>query len=121
MSDLITTGRLDATEFGPLSPEEGGWVPIEGDPNVRVHTLCENGEIWAGVALVEPSTFEYPSEYAGCIQLLEGEATMSVGDRTVELGPGSVVFLTKGATSTWRIRSPLREFFVAFTPAEDAH
>ena len=120
MSELITIGHLDATEFEAMSAEEGGWVPIEGDPNVRVHTLCDNGEMWAGIGLVEPSTFEYPIEHPSAIQLLEGEATVSVDNRTVELGPGDVVVLKTGATSTWVVKSNLREFFVVST-VENGH
>jgi uncharacterized cupin superfamily protein len=119
MSELITTGHLDATDFEPLSAEEGGWVTIEGDPDVRVHTLCDNGEVWAGIGLLEPSTFEYPIEHPSAIQVLEGEATVSVDNRTVELGPGAIVVLKTGATSTWVVKSPLRQFFIVST-VEDA-
>lgn len=60
MAAPVTTGRLDATEFTPLLPEDGGWIAVEGDAVARVHTLCESANAWSGVALLEPCTFDYP-------------------------------------------------------------
>jgi uncharacterized cupin superfamily protein len=116
MTERVTAGRLDVTEFEPLSPQDGGWELLEGDSNTRVHTLSENARIWAGVALIDPCRFSYEHHRASMIQLLEGEATFTADGRTVELRAGGVAFFLPGMTSTWEVRSPMREFFVSFTP-----
>jgi uncharacterized cupin superfamily protein len=115
MSESITTGHLEATDFEPLSADEGGWARIAGDPNIRVHTLCDNEETWAGIGLIEPSTFAYPIEHPTAVQVLEGEAAVSVDGQTVEVGAGSVVVLKAGAKSTWVIKSRIRQFFIVST------
>lgn len=119
MSELATIANLDVSDFEPLSAEEGGWEVIEGDPNARVHTFCENEEIWSGIALVDRSKFEYSAHLPGAIQLLEGAATVETDEHTVEIGPGDVIFLKVGSVSTWTVTVPLREFFVGFPAGAD--
>ncbi|MEU0403846.1 cupin domain-containing protein [Streptomyces sp. NPDC006197] len=110
------TGRIDDAEFVPLAPEEGGWEPVEGDANARIHTLCENDHVWSGVALFDPCTFNYHADHASVIHLLEGAATITSDGHTSKVGAGDVVYLTPGITSTWVVKAPVREFFAAFTP-----
>jgi uncharacterized cupin superfamily protein len=113
MTSLVVRGRVDASDFRPITSEEGGWDPVEGDASARVHDLCQTDEVWSGIALVEPCKFEYHSDHRGMIQLLEGSATVVTDDGTLELGAGDVLYLSPGAKTSWEITSPLREFFYA--------
>jgi uncharacterized cupin superfamily protein len=121
MSSLVVHGRVDASDFRPITPEEGGWQPVEGDANARVHDLCQTDEAWSGIALVEPCKFDYLSDHPGLIQLLEGAATVVTDGRTLELRAGDVLFLSPGARTSWEVTSPLREFFYANLSAVDGH
>jgi uncharacterized cupin superfamily protein len=122
MTELVTTGRLDYTQLEPMTPAEGGWEPIEGDADVRFRTLCENDQVWAGIAVVQPCKFRYPHDHPGTIQLLEGEATVTCDGRTFDLSAGEAVFFLPGTTSEWEVKTPMREFFVAYTPpVENSH
>lgn len=116
MSQLAVFADTNVTDFQPW--EDDSVRVTEGDPDVRMHTLRESEEIWAGIALVQPSKFEYSSQHAGAIQLLEGAATVTTEGRTVELKAGEAIFLEKGAETTWEVTAALREYFVAFV-AED--
>jgi len=78
MSTQVWTGRVDAIEFLSLTAEEGGWEPLAGDPRARVHTFCESEGMWTGLGCVEPSTFSYTNHGPGLLQILEGEATLTV-------------------------------------------
>jgi len=119
MSQLAVFADLEVTDFESYADEDDGHMRVtEGDPSVRVHTLREGKELWAGIALVQPSKFEYSSQHAGAIQLLEGAATVTTEGRTVELKAGEAIFLEKGAETTWEVTAALREYFVAFV-AED--
>lgn len=110
--------RLDAAEFEPMSQEGSNWEPIEGDPRARIRTLCENDQLRASLGLAEPSTVSYAFDGPSTIQILEGAMTVSVGDRTAEVGPGDVLFFRAGVTATLKITAPLRDFFVAYKRAE---
>jgi uncharacterized cupin superfamily protein len=118
MSEVVTIGRLDTADLEPMTPEEGGWEPIEGNADARVHTFCETEQVWAGVAVVQPCTFRYHHHHPSSIQLLEGEATVRAEGHTFHLRAGEVVFFLRGTTATWEVKSPIREFFVSFTPPE---
>ena len=113
MSSKVWTGRVDATEFAPLASAEGGLTAIEGDPRARVHTFCDGDGLWTGLGCVEPSKFSYTNDGPGLVQILEGEATVTVDGRTLELCAGDVVLFPASVEQTWEIKSPLREFFVA--------
>jgi uncharacterized cupin superfamily protein len=114
MTAPVTIGNISSSDFVPISPTEGGWIPVEGDADARLHTLCKTDRVWSGVVTLQPCTFEYPCEHAGAIQLLEGSAIITAEGRTWEAGAGDVVYLQPGTTSTWVVREPMREFFIGF-------
>ena len=89
----------------------------EGDPGVRVHTFCESEGLWTGLGCVEPSTFSYTNDGPGLIQLLEGEATVTLDGRTLDLRAGDVVIVPGSVEQTWEIKTAVREFFVTFATA----
>lgn len=104
--------RVDTTDFVPLAPEDSGAEVIDGDSAAQVHTFLANDELWSGIALIQPCTFRYPVEHAGCVHILEGAATITDEEHTRMVGPGDVVFLAPGTVTTWRVTSPIREHFV---------
>jgi uncharacterized cupin superfamily protein len=113
MSSHVIHGRLDATGFRSISREEGGFEPVEGEANPRVHDFCLTEDVWSGIALVDPCRFNYEPTHPGMIQVLEGAATVATDGRTLELGPGDLLVLTPGAKTSWEITAPLRELFFA--------
>lgn len=112
MTSTVAVGRIDATDFTPLSPEDSGAELIEGDSAAQVHTFVENDELWSGIALIQPCTFRYAAEHAGCVHLLEGDATITCDGQSRAIGSGDVVFLTPGTVTTWKVNSSIREHFV---------
>lgn len=120
MAAPIITGSIEASDFTPLTPQDGGWIPVAGDADARVHTLCDTGEVWSGVALVEPCTFDYPAAHAGSILLLDGSATISSDGHTGDVSAGDAIYLRPGTTSTWVVHTPVREFFVVLTGGHEA-
>ena len=112
MTAKLTVGRIDATDFAPLPAHEGGYEPIDGDPDAQVHTLFETEELWSGLALIQPCTFRYPVEHLGSVHLIEGDATITTDGVSRTVAAGDVLYLTPGAVTTWEVISPIREFFV---------
>jgi uncharacterized cupin superfamily protein len=110
---LAHVRNLDTVDLVPMTPEEGGWVPLSGDAQAKQRTLVETDSIWSGIATVQPCSFSYTPEHAGAIQILDGTASMTYHGTRHELSAGSVVYLEPGAITTWVVHTPIREFFLA--------
>jgi uncharacterized cupin superfamily protein len=110
---LAHVSNLDPVDLEPMTSEEGGWVPLEGDAQARQRTLRETESIWSGIATVQPCSFSYTPEHAGAIQILDGTASMTYDGTQHELSAGSVVYLEPGAVTTWVVHTPIKEFFLA--------
>lgn len=110
---LAHVSTLDRVDLEPMTSEEGGWVPLQGDAQAKQRTLRETESIWSGIATVQPCSFSYTPEHAGAIQILDGTASMTYDGTQHELSTGSVVYLEPGAVTTWVVHTPLTEFFIA--------
>jgi len=100
-----------------LEPFHGFAEVLEGDPDAGVAWLRTSGTgaatLYAGVFTVQPSVFRYDFGHDECIHVIEGEVEIAVdGEATVALRAGDVAAFSAGTASTWRVRSPLRKFFV---------
>jgi uncharacterized protein len=102
-----------ATQHFELYPLAPGDI-IEGAPNGRVHWMRrdeENG-LATGIFPPEPTTSRYEWGQDETIDVLEGELHIEYEDgEAIDLGPGDVASLSKGARVVWHIKSPCREFF----------
>jgi uncharacterized cupin superfamily protein len=90
------------------------WEP---DPDVPglMHVLCSTGGVEAGLTRIDqvdgPITYAPPAREV--LLILEGRARIEMADApTLDLGPGDMASLPKGATTTWFLTTPFREFWV---------
>lgn len=108
---------VDNPHLEPATAEEIGLMNVTGSPDMLVHQLRstggESGDVWAAVVTVSPCSFDYTFAGDETIHVLEGSATVTLSDgQIVELRPGTIASFVRGASSTWQIRSRLREFAV---------
>ena len=96
---------IDLTPAMPAEGREGGsWRRlIWQDP-------VENGTVVA-VWKAEPGIYNYPGrDLEETFIVIEGEALYSQGsEKSVTIGPGSIVTIAKGVPSRLDIRSPFRK------------
>lgn len=118
MPDLFTHGRVDATDLEPYDPEDAGIVPIEGEHNARLRTFVDNEDVWAGVSDVDPCVFAYRVEQPTVVQLIDGEASVSVDGRKIDLTAGGIAFFSPGTDTRWTIKRRVRDLFIIFKSAE---
>ncbi len=90
------------------------WEP---DPDVPglMHILCSTGGVEAGLTRVDHSDgpIEWTPPTREVLLVLEGRARIEIRDGdTLDLGPGDMASLPKGAVTTWFLTTPFREFWV---------
>jgi ethanolamine utilization protein EutQ (cupin superfamily) len=95
-----------------VSTEE--WEP-DTDPGGEMHILCRGVEVYAGLSRfpvdwTEPVQWTLPAWET--LLVLEGARIEIAGGPTLELRPGDVASLPKGADTTWHLTTPFKEFWV---------
>ena len=98
----------------PLAPGELDPASIlAGEPSVTetvLHTSSD-GRVVRGVWRITEGTVT-DTEQDEMFVVLEGRATIEIDDGpTLEMGPGDVCVLERGARTTWTIHEPLRKVF----------
>jgi uncharacterized cupin superfamily protein len=105
-------GDDNPSDWEPFAPDE----IIEGDPQAKAHILRDTegpgAHVIAGVFMSQPSVAKYVFAMNETVHVLEGEAEIEIDGETITLGPGSVASFAKGATSIWRVKSPIKDVFV---------
>jgi len=98
----------------PLEPGELDPASIlAGSPEVTETVLWESpdGRIVRGIWRITQGTVT-DTEQDELFVVIEGRATIEVTDGpTIEVGPGDVCILERGARTTWTIHEPLRKVF----------
>jgi uncharacterized cupin superfamily protein len=89
----------------------------EQDPDIGglMHVLCSVGRVEAGLSRFDevdgPVTYTLPERET--LLILEGRARIEIADASsLELQPGDMASLPKGAITTWHLTTPYREFWV---------
>ncbi|HWC71776.1 MAG TPA: cupin domain-containing protein [Actinomycetota bacterium] len=94
---------------------------IAGSPEVTEAVLSESGDgsIVRGVWRITKGTVTDVEEDEMFV-VLEGRATIEIEDGpTLEVGPGDVCVLERGARTTWTVHEPLRKVFqITLLPGE---
>lgn len=103
-----------------MTAADAEFEAVEGELNMHFQELRDTagpaGSVWAGLVTIDPVTIEYTFKGHETIHVLDGEVSITVEGETVDLFPGDVASFTKGARSTWVVKSRLREFFVLTGP-----
>lgn len=102
---------LDPGELDPASV-------LEGTPAVTEATLwtSEDGRIIRGVWQITAGTVT-DVEADELFVVVSGKATVAVeGGATLELAPGVMGVLARGARTTWTVHEPLRKVFQITLP-----
>ena len=98
----------------PLEPGELDPVSIlAGSPEVTETVLWESpdGRIVRGIWRITQGTVT-DTEQDELFVVIEGRATIEVADGpTIDVGPGDVCVLERGARTTWTVHEPLRKVF----------
>jgi uncharacterized cupin superfamily protein len=98
-----------ALEPGELDPAS----ILAGSPEVTETVLWESpdGRIVRGIWRITQGTVT-DTEQDELFVVIEGRATIEVADGpTIEVGPGDVCILERGARTTWTVHEPLRKVF----------
>jgi uncharacterized cupin superfamily protein len=90
------------------------WEP---DPDVPglMHVLCSTGGVEAGLTRVDQvdGPIQWTPPTREVLLVLEGRARIELpGAPALDLGPGDMASLPKGAVTTWYLTTPFREFWV---------
>ncbi len=90
------------------------WEP---DPDIGglMHVLCATGRVQAGLSRFDqvdgPVSWTLPERETFLI--LEGQVRIDISDApSLDLVPGDIASLPKGAEVTWHMTTPFREFWV---------
>ena len=89
----------------------------DSDPPGEMHVLCDDVEMEAGLwrpsAGVTPDPVQWTLPAREVILVLEGSARIEIeGGPTLELEPGSIASLPKGARTTWHATPDFKEFWI---------
>ena len=98
-----------ATEEWRTDPEIGG--------GAEEHVLFDTGTMRAGLSRFSTEADQQPPDWTlpatQVLLVLEGEAQVQIEDGPVlELKPGDMACLPKGAVTTWRLTLPFKEMWV---------
>lgn len=108
------SNRVDSAEGWESA--DFGLTLFDGDPDVHV-SMTYDGQAagsgpTVGFATIGRSRFEITLTADESIHVVEGDATIEVeGDGSIELAPGTAVFIPRGAVCRWTVREPVLEFF----------
>jgi uncharacterized cupin superfamily protein len=115
------TFALHVTDV-PLEPAKLDPATIlAGSPEVTEMVLWESpdGRIVRGVWRISEGTVT-DTEQDELFVVIEGRATIVVADGpTLEVGPGDVCVLERGARTTWTVHEALRKVFQITLPAAE--
>jgi len=98
-----------ATEEWRPDPEIGG--------GAEEHVLMDNGAVRAGLSRFTSEADSQPPPWVlpqtQILLVLEGGARIDIEDGpTLDLGPGDMASLPKGAVTRWRLTLPFKELWV---------
>ena len=105
----------DAWDDAPVAVVHGADVGlVADDATTRTLPLGATGPGEVGLWEIDPGT-AHDMEVDEVFVVLSGRATVSVGGwPDVAIGPGDVVRLRAGATTTWVVDERLRKVYVAW-------
>lgn len=119
MTIPIIIGRIDESALVPVSAEEGGWEPTEGDASARSRVFVQNAGMRSGILTYGPCTASERVKNYSSIQILEGELTIIGDDGVIDLGPGDIAHFVPGQEVTITAKTPVREIFTTCGPFEE--
>lgn len=105
----LRVGDLVLDAGAPLDPS----TVLAGEPTVREALLwtSEDGTVLRGVWEITEGVVT-DVEQDELFVVVSGRATIEVdGGPTMEVGPGDLGVLAKGARTTWTVHEPLRKVF----------
>ena len=91
------------------------WQP-DSDPPGEVHFFCDadgiQAGLWRPLEGVTPDPVSWVLPAREVVLVLQGEGRIEVeGRTTIELSPGTMVSLPRGARTTWHITPDFKEFW----------
>ena len=97
-----------------VAPEE----ELEGCADARGVFTAESDDegASAGFWSCEPGRYEFYFGYDEFVYLIEGELTVSDGDKTYSLQAGDTAHFPQGVTSIWHVTKKMTKYFVARAP-----
>lgn len=107
--------KISASKAPLESWQPDGVTVLEGKPDGHGYTLFERTsapQFGTGIFTSQPSTTTYELVDNEIIYVVEGSATLRLGDKDpVSVTAGDLVFLPKGHTSTWVFHEPFKEIW----------
>lgn len=87
---------------------------VSGEPTLGTTRITELGDSGVEIGVWEMTVGVVRDvEIDEVFLVLAGSATITVGEASVEVGPGDLVRLDAGTQTTWEVTSPIRKLYVA--------
>ena len=101
----------------PLPEEE----ILEGTPDARCLFTAESADegASAGFWSCDVGRYEFYFGYDEFVYLVEGELTVTEGERTFAMRPGDTAHFPQGCTTIWQVTKKMTKYFVARAPYEE--
>jgi uncharacterized cupin superfamily protein len=111
----VTTAALPAELPAITLPQH---EILEGTPDARGLFTAESadGGATAGFWSCDVGRYEFVFDYDEFIYLIEGEMTVSHGDRTWTMRAGDTAHFPQGITVIWQVTRRVTKYFVARAP-----
>ena len=92
---------------------------LEGEPSMRDNQLvsASHDGMQVGVWECAPGRFRWNFSCDETAHILEGKATVTVGEQTVQLVPGSLVFFPVGTKSIWHVTETVKKVYFLHQPS----
>ncbi|MBN9418536.1 MAG: DUF861 domain-containing protein [Candidatus Eremiobacteraeota bacterium] len=110
-------GRPAELPSMPLPEEE----ILEGVPDARCLFTAESADegASAGFWSCDVGRYEFYFGYDEFVYLVEGELTVTEGERTFEMRPGDTAHFPQGCTTIWHVTKKMTKYFVARAPYDE--
>ena len=91
---------------------------LEGTPDARGLFTAESADnnCSAGFWACDVGRYEFVFDYDEFVYLIDGEVTVTQGEKTWTLRPGDTAFFPQGITTIWKITRRMTKYFVARAP-----
>ena len=108
----VQTGTTSRTDLKP-APLEPTWI-LAGNPKSRVLPLGKTADDTLSFGLWDCTAGQFKFIYYcdEIVHILEGEATIRIGDTELHLRPGDVALFRQGSTAYWTVHAYVKKLAI---------
>lgn len=117
MARLAADLRADARTDWQPSPIDPSWITC-GTPSAQIVPLAYQNGLSTGFWRCTAGAFDWHYRGAESVYILEGSASICIGESEDwrKFGPGDSITFARNSTATWSITEAVRKFYVIYEP-----